>query len=245
MRKLIPLLKFHIKIQKFPLLTILAMPVLGILLSLSETISIINMGNKHSFSAIAFMSAFCLFYFALTTLQGFSSALQYSVRMSCTRKEYFLSYLVFFLLLSFLWSVLLVILFSIEALIFYLFGVPYAVELFNIVFINSFNAYTPFYIFSVYFSLVTALVGLAYFLNAFMSSFLKGTIMGISTATLLFIVYMLIQFTQFKIILLNFITINKGLMLSTKLFIVGISGFFLSWPFIEKIDIDRLKIKIR
>jgi hypothetical protein len=144
-----------------------------------------------------------------------------------------------------LWSASLVILFSIEALIFYLCGADYVVEIFNIVLFKSFNAYTPFYIFTFYFSTVIALVGLAYFLIAFTSSFLKGKLLGIIPAIILFIVYILLLFTQFKVTLLNFLSLNKGLMLSFKFFIVGISGLLLSWPFIEKIDMDRLKIKIR
>jgi hypothetical protein len=251
MNKLIGQLKMQARMNKTTLSYIIMMICMSIIMLtgiIGSDISrgFINNGNiirKNEVSMVFFAALFQLIYIPFSSSASIFQTMQMSVSMSSTRKIFYVGSTVFTILCDFVMTSSVIILLIFEYFLYKLVGLSQSIQVFNIMQLGSLNLNIGVTIFLTYFSIFIALSGICYFLSSLGTTILTGKLVQLIVATFLILCYLGVLFTPLKIHLENFIVNNMGTLLYIKLLIVGTSGLILSWPFIEKLDINRLRYK--
>jgi len=251
MSKMIAQLKMQAKINKSIFMYMAIMIGIGIVINLFITVNYIiqgiilknNISGKIGLSMVITFSMFLLAMIPFSSSVSLPRTLQISVRMGSTRKSFYASSTMFIILCDLAMTSIVCFLLIFEHFLYKLVGLTQFIEVFNIIKFGNLNLNTFITIFLSYFSILLALNGLFYFLAFLGTTIFRGRLAGLIVVIFFSISYVGVMFTPLKIYLENFFIINRGILLYAKFLVLGISGFVLSWPFIEKLDIDRLRFK--
>lgn len=252
MNKLIGQLKMQARMNKMTFLyaimmicmTIIAFVVIGgntIFANIAHKNNISR--NNEMISIVFLVAAIQLLYIPLASAGSICQTMQMAVRMGSTRKNFHLTSVIFIVLCDFMMGITVIILLIIEHFLYKSVGLSQSIDVFNIIQFGNLNFNIVLAIFLTYFSILIALSGLFYFLISLGTTVFKGKLVMLFMVLFFTLSYLGAMFTPLKIYLKNFLVNNLGLVLYLKLSLVGVSGFVLSWPFIERLDINRLRFK--
>lgn len=246
MDKLIAQIKMQCIINKWGILCASIMPAIGIAVTLYITIvELFSRDVKASErpSAVAYLIGLAMFYFIISSNIGSTTGLQLGVRMGNTRRSWFIGNIVFNCLLCLIFSIVAIFALTIEHFIYKIVGTTQIIDSYYMIYFGKLTIVTAINIFMICFSLPLAAIGMLNFISGLLAIILKGRLIMITNVIIFATIYLLIIFTDFKVIIINFIVCNIGILFDLKLIIVGLAGFILSWPFLERVDINRLRFK--
>lgn len=244
MRRFISILRFQLMANRSFIWFAGIISILGLLFSIGRPLSMSsNLNNRlgHSISFFSPIIWISLFYFAAAIPTGYLQAFQMSVRSGAARGVFLKGSISFYTILSFVWSGIIVAVLAFENLMSRAAGVKIKINLYGLQEYSSLDLSSVLNMFIFIFSLYLGLAGLIWYVNAALSTVLKGKLLLIACVLTIFAVYLAAVFTQLQLHALNFLMNNSGITFHIKLVAVGFGGMIFSWPFLERMDIDRLR----